>query len=74
MRLVESMSARWGVLPSDHGKMVWFELPAQGSQEQAWDDDGEADIDAEVLLASFPDDHDELDLPEEAPRVLGWAA
>ena len=73
MRLVDSISSRWGVDRSPDRKVVWFELPQQGSQEQAWDDD----TDAEVLIAAFSEDEEALepiDGPGDAPRVLEWAA
>jgi len=27
LRLVDQLSVRWGVLPADPGKIVWFDLP-----------------------------------------------
>lgn len=71
IRLVDTMSTRWGVQQDDDGKHVWFELPAQGVQDvHTWDEE----TDAEVLMASFAEPNlDEAPEPD-APRVLGWAA
>jgi anti-sigma regulatory factor (Ser/Thr protein kinase) len=59
MQLVEMLSLRWGV---DHvgtgpGKVVWFEVPVDGSASAVMgsDADGDADVSAEVLLAQFGD-------------------
>lgn len=73
MRLVSSIATRWGVVPAQGGKVVWFELPTQGSHEgHGWDEaDDEGDIDA--LLAAFADQEPE-DEPQGTPNVLGWAA
>jgi len=27
LRMIDSVSRRWGIQPTDHGKRVWFELP-----------------------------------------------
>ena len=52
LRLVETLSSRWGVEPAAAGKSVWFELPTDAPSElPAWDD--EADLDA--LLSRFND-------------------
>lgn len=70
MRLVATMSSRWGVETVEGGKTVWFELPPDGSQEAlSWDD--ESDVDA--LLAAFPDE--QTPLPSQGPAVLlRWVA
>jgi anti-sigma regulatory factor (Ser/Thr protein kinase) len=69
MRLVATMATRWGVERNDDGKMVWFELPAQGTAElSAWDEDS----DPQDILAAFRDEPDGL--PEGTPQVWGLAA
>jgi anti-sigma regulatory factor (Ser/Thr protein kinase) len=71
MRLVATMSTRWGVERNDEGKVVWFELPAQGTAElSAWDEDS----DPQDILAAFPDELDTDGVSEETPRVWGLAA
>jgi anti-sigma regulatory factor (Ser/Thr protein kinase) len=43
--LVERLAARWGVEPTEQGKVVWFERPRDGADRtvdlDAWDDDWE---------------------------------
>lgn len=53
LRLVASLAADWGVQPQGPGKIVWFEVPADGAEGDVvnWDDE----LDVEVLLASFDD-------------------
>ena len=55
VRLLESLSSRWGVDRDSAGKTVWFDLPAAGNPQRvpAWDEDLDVDVDA--LLASFDD-------------------
>ena len=53
LRLVESLSNRWGVDPGDRGKSVWFELATDdGLSAGAWDQE---DVDVDALLAQFAD-------------------
>ena len=58
MRLVASLSLRWGVEPDDAGgKEVWFEVSTAGDAGQmveAWEDD----VDVDALLAAFDDGGD----------------
>lgn len=71
MRLVATMATRWGVEPNAEGKMVWFELPAQGTAElSAWDEDS----DPQDILAAFPDVLETEGRAEDTPRVWGLAA
>lgn len=61
LRLVESLSSRWGVEPAGPGKSVWFELPTtDGLRARPWDDD---DVDVDALMAQFADA-----TPEDAAR------
>ena len=52
LRLVTSISSRWGIDEETGGKAVWFELPRDGSQDpSAW----YADVDLDALLDAFDD-------------------
>lgn len=79
LRMVESMSAEWGVQPVGFGKTIWFELDlSRRGTAHSWDDDTE--IDLEALLNSFDlEDHDEAPVAPDDPRsgsgtVAGRAA
>ncbi len=53
-RMVESMSADWGVQPLGFGKTIWFEIDlSRRGTAHSWDD--ETEIDLEALLDSFAD-------------------
>jgi anti-sigma regulatory factor (Ser/Thr protein kinase) len=56
LRLIDSLSADWGVDRHDDGKLIWFEVPAGGDDDaadlEAWTDA----TDVEALLAAFDDD------------------
>lgn len=50
LRLVATLASSWGIDSETGGKVVWFEVPAEGSQEVAgW----YADIDVEALVNAF---------------------
>lgn len=56
LRLVASLASNWGIDTETGGKVVWFEVPSEGSQEAAaW----YAEIDLEALATDF----DESDAP-----------
>jgi anti-sigma regulatory factor (Ser/Thr protein kinase) len=69
MRLIESISSRWGVRTADDGKLVWFELSKQGVMEAGTPEEQSED----VLLALFGEPDEDGEEPAE-PRVLGWVA
>lgn len=47
LRLVDSMSSRWGVVPREQGKSVFFEIDAgEAGTALSWDDGSEVDLDA----------------------------
>lgn len=71
MRLVATMATRWGVERNDDGKMVWFELPAQGTTELA---DWESESDPQAVLASSEDAVEPGGPAEDSPRVWSLAA
>lgn len=69
IRLVESMSSRWGVRPGVDGKLIWFELPVQGLDSgRAWEAESE-----ESLLAQFSEAPDRA-ADRDAPRAVGRVA
>ena len=72
LRLVETLSAAWGVDPlPGGGKAVWFEVPAGGDAGRsvdAWEDD----VDVEALLVGFGDDGEQWQ--PSAPTALRVAA
>jgi anti-sigma regulatory factor (Ser/Thr protein kinase) len=52
LRLVATLASSWGIDAETAGKVVWFEVPCEGSQDAAsWYADG----DLEALLAAFDD-------------------
>jgi hypothetical protein len=52
LRLVATLSSRWGIDAETGGKVVWFEVPGEGSREvAAW----YADVGLDELLAAFDD-------------------
>jgi anti-sigma regulatory factor (Ser/Thr protein kinase) len=51
LRLVDSLSAAWGVTPLEHGKRVWFEVDPAAQPVTG-------DADEEALLAAWGDDWD----------------
>jgi anti-sigma regulatory factor (Ser/Thr protein kinase) len=57
LQLVESLGADWGVTPTPEGKTVWVELSATaGGDDESDGRPREIDLDADQLLAAFPDD------------------
>ena len=54
LRLVASQASDWGMHRQGPGKVVWFEIAADGPAEEvvSWDDE----VDPELLLAGFDDD------------------
>lgn len=69
LRLVEDLSAAWGIDRDGSGKAVWALLPTAATA--ASDDDAD---DVEALLAAFTDELDEPDVAGTARAVLGLAA
>jgi anti-sigma regulatory factor (Ser/Thr protein kinase) len=62
LRLVESMSSRWGVETDGFGKTVWFELDlGEARTAHTWDDGEDVDLDA-LLEQLGADDLDVRDL------------
>jgi hypothetical protein len=52
LRLIATIAADWGIDAENGGKVVWFEVPCEGSREAAaW----YADVDVEALLSAFDD-------------------
>lgn len=70
MQLVARMATRWGIERSDDGKIVWFELPVQGSAELAAADE---DSNPHDLIACFSD-LEPRDEGDGSPRVRSLAA
>lgn len=53
LRLVATLASSWGVDAEIGGKVVWFEVPSEGSEEAAaW----YADIDVEALVTALEED------------------
>jgi anti-sigma regulatory factor (Ser/Thr protein kinase) len=54
LQLVESLGTEWGVTPTAGGKTVWVELAPEADEPGS--EAREIDLDADQILASFPDD------------------
>lgn len=72
MRLIASIATAWGIDSEGGGKVVWFELPAEGRTTAVppWDDET---MDVDALIASF-DDADGGSDAARAPRAQLRAA
>jgi anti-sigma regulatory factor (Ser/Thr protein kinase) len=67
LRLVATLASNWGIDAETPGKVVWFEVPCEGSQNPAaW----YADVDVEALLTAF-DDGDALARRSQSSTVTG---
>jgi anti-sigma regulatory factor (Ser/Thr protein kinase) len=52
LRLISTLSSDWGIEAESGGKVVWFELPCEGSADvDGWYDD----VDMDALLDAFDD-------------------
>lgn len=72
LRLVGDLAQRWGVEQLAGGKVVWAELTAGGDGGRGTsDDEADADLGVEQLLALFPD---EPDVAEPTSRPSGLRA
>ena len=65
LRLVDTLSADWGVDRQADGKTIWFQVPIEAEVQApvAWDD--EADVDVDALLAAFDDDESSAPVAEQ---------
>jgi len=53
LRLMATVSSSWGIEAETGGKVVWFEVPCEGSRDvAAW----YADVDLDALLNAFDND------------------
>jgi hypothetical protein len=52
LRLIATLSSRWGIDAKTPGKVVWFEVPREGTRDvAAW----YGDVDVDALLTAFDD-------------------